>query len=184
MRARTLLLAACMVVVPLLAMVSHHLPPQLATTACATLWKPLAERLGWADAGPSRSSAPRVAASSMDDSALPAAVAAGPGSAAPPAVPTPGPVMPAFAALQADPRRMWEDRLVELGAATIDCQPVPGGAGGLVASCRVAVDPAGQLQRVFQAAGADPPAALQRLAEDVEAWKRRTGGLPPAAPGS
>jgi|LakMenEpi03Aug12_release.lakeMendotaPanAssembly.Ray.scaffolds.fasta_scaffold377243_2 hypothetical protein len=173
-----------MVVVPLLAMVSHHLPPQLATTACATLWKPLAERLGWADAGPSRSSAPRVAASSMDDSALPAAVAAGPVSAAPPAVPTPGPVMPAFAALQADPRRMWEDRLVELGAATIDCQPVPGGAGGLVASCRVAVDPAGQLQRVFQAAGADPPAALQRLAEDVEAWKRRTGGLPPAAPGS
>jgi hypothetical protein len=177
-----------MVVVPLLAMVSHHLPPQLATTACATLWKPLAERLGWADAGPSRSSEPPATALSMDDSALPAAVAAAPvtvaPSAVPPAVPAPGPVTPAFATPPAGPRRMWEDRLLELGAATIDCQPVPGGAGGLVASCRVAVDPAGQLQRVFQAAGADPPAALQRLAEDVEAWKRRTGGRPPAAPGS
>jgi hypothetical protein len=37
------------------------------------------------------------------------------------------------------------------------------------------VDPTGQLQRLFQAAAADAATALDALAEDVTAWRQRTG---------
>jgi predicted trehalose synthase len=42
-----------------------------------------------------------------------------------------------------------------------------------VASCRVAMDAAGQLHRVFQAPGSDPSAATAALADQVEAWRDR-----------
>jgi hypothetical protein len=54
----------------------------------------------------------------------------------------------------------------------------------MLASCRVAVDPAGELQRVFQAAGDDASAALGRLVSEVEAWKYRTASRVPSVPGS
>jgi len=47
------------------------------------------------------------------------------------------------------------------------------------ASCRVPVDGAGQLQRVFQAAGEDPSAAADKLLHDVHSWR---SGAPAAAP--
>jgi hypothetical protein len=49
----------------------------------------------------------------------------------------------------------------------------------------VPVDASGQLQRVFQATGADPLAATESLAQQVAAWRQRVvdhaPGTDPAA---
>lgn len=177
MRVRTLLLGACMVVVPLLAMFSHHLPPNIAAKARQALWDPLAARAGWQTA-PAPHTSPTA----------PAEPVAAPPPVAARAVPEPTPprtvqaVMPApaFAAADTFDRRGLEGRLVQLGATSISCQPLPGGSG-TVASCRLAVDPAGELQRVFQSAGPDATAALGRLVAEVEAWKLRTASRASAA---
>ena len=64
------------------------------------------------------------------------------------------------------------ERLAALGAVAVECRPLE--SGGLhLASCRVAMDAAGQLHRVFQAAGPSPAAAVAALAEQVEAWRAR-----------
>jgi hypothetical protein len=49
-------------------------------------------------------------------------------------------------------------------------------------SCRVAADPSGQLQRVFQSSGRDPVVAMQQLLGQVEAWKERIASSPSSAP--
>lgn len=180
MRVRSLLLGACMVVVPLLAMFSHHLPPNLCANARTTLWEPVAEWTGLkpAQAPPRSSPAP----AQPEVRPTPVVTAAVPQPSAARASAT---VMPAagFGSSATPDRRALEGRLAQLGATSIDCQPLQGGPDFL-ASCRVAVDPTGQLQRVFQAAGADAPAALGRLVAEVEAWKHRTASRPSAAPGS
>lgn len=155
MRVRSLLLGVCMVVVPALALFSHHIPPGLTAAVRATVSRRVAA--WWARTEPDE--VPR------DTAALP--------PADPPAPPT------AAGGLQPNPngstaaRRTVEDRLLELGATAIECQPLPGGSGTLVASCRVAVDASGQLQRVFQAAGPEPTAALERLLAEVRSWRQR-----------
>jgi hypothetical protein len=167
-----------MVVVPLLAMFSHHLPPNLAATTRKTLWDPLAAWAGWQTA-PTPPASPPAPAQPVG---VPPPVAAR-------AVPEPTPPRavegvlpaPAFAAADAFDRRGLEGRLVQLGATSITCQPLPGGSG-TVASCRLAVDPAGELQRVFQSAGPDAAAALGQLVAEVEAWKQRTALRASAAP--
>lgn len=179
MRVRSLLLGICMVVVPLLAMFSHHLPPRLFVTARKTVWEPVAAWAGWNPAP-----APRSAAMVAQPEARPAPAVTAP-------VPQPSlarasaPVLPVAAveSVTSPDRRAIEGRLAQLGATAIDCQPVPGGSD-ILASCRVAVDPAGQLQRVFQATGADASAALGRLVAEVEAWRHRTASRAPAVPGS
>ena len=179
MRVRTLLLGACMVVVPLLAMFSHHLPPNLAATTRKALWEPLAEWAGWQAAQKPHPSPPAEA--QPEDAPRVAEVAA----------PQPSPFQES-GAMQPSPgigsagrsdRRALEDRLAQLGATSIGCQPLQGGSG-IVASCRVAVDPAGELQRVFQSAGADASAALGQLVIEVEAWKQRTAFRAPVLSGS
>jgi hypothetical protein len=181
MRVRTLLLCACMVVVPLLAMFSHHLPPNLAVTARKTLWEPVAEWAGWKPAQTARSSPPAPA--QPDAGPTPPVAAVATPQTAPlqaSAAVTPS---PQFATADAPDRRGLEGRLAQLGATSIGCQPLQGGSG-MLASCRVAVDPAGELQRVFQAAGDDASAALGRLVAEVEAWKHRTASRVPSVPGS
>lgn len=175
MRVRSLLLGVCMVVVPLLAMFSHHLPPRLFVTARKSVWEPVATWAGWTPA-PAKRSAPVP----VPSEARPApAVVAQPWEA------RAALVLPAAGVERsASPdRRAVEGRLAQLGATAIECQPLQG-SSDIVATCRVAVDPTGQLQRVFQAAGADAPAALARLVAEVEAWRHRTASLGPAMPGS
>lgn len=181
MRVRTLLLGACMVVVPLLAMFSHHLPPNLAVTARKTLWEPVAEWAGWMP-DQTGSSSPPAATQPEIGPTSPVAAVATPQQAAPrhSAAVTPS---PNFVSADAPDRRQLEGRLAQLGATSIGCQPLQGGVG-MLASCRVAVDPAGELQRVFQAAGDDASAALGRLVAEVEAWKYRTASRALSAPGS
>lgn len=70
-------------------------------------------------------------------------------------------------------RRLIEASLTNLGAVAIRCEPLAGHAGMHVGSCHVAIDAGGQLQRVFQAAGADPDTALEHLLDEVLAWRGR-----------
>jgi len=180
MRVRSLLLGVCMVVVPLLAMFSHHLPPRLFVTARKTVWEPVAAWAGWKPVPPPRSATVRATPEPRPDPSPALAVAAQPSASRAMAAVLPAAAVGGSTRLD---RRPLEDRLAQLGATAIDCQPVPGGSD-MLASCRVAVDPAGQLQRVFQAAGADVPAALGRLVAEVEAWRHRTASRASAVPGS
>ena len=190
MRVRSLLLAACMVVVPMLAMFSHHVPREVAAAARTMLWKPVVEWAGrWRSGEPAGApESPRVADAAPATAAegMPAAVPEPPpAAAAPPRIASspavaPPPVFDRPAAGAG--RRGLEDRLLQLGATAIDCQPAQAG-GAFLASCRVPVDSAGQLERLFQATGQDVEAALERLLSDVDAWKQRTAFRPPQGSG-
>lgn len=177
MRMRSLLLGVCMVVVPALALFPHQLPPELAAVVRDSVWRPVASWAGWAE--PAAPSAEPATATPEDVSAAPVPAVVH-GTASPPqqlfAASPATPIAPAAAG-----RREVEDRLLQLGATSIDCQPLPGGGGTVLASCRMAVDPSGQLQRVFQAAGPEPTATLARLLADVEAWRQRSASRAPAA---
>lgn len=192
MKFRSGLLVACMIVVPMLAMFSHHVPDGLISTASRLVYEPLVSRL----------SATLTAKATDGNGVVPAASppqseaktgplptpAAGPTRAvlSPPAVPesrTP-PSEPAahVAALATPPASALPvpagagpavARLAALGALSIECQPTPGVVGSHRASCRIPVDAEGQLHRVFQATGADRAAAEQNLLEDVLATQRR-----------
>lgn len=72
------------------------------------------------------------------------------------------------------------ERLEALGAFAVDAQPLSGVAAGYAASCRLAVDPKGELHRMFHATGPDAAAAMRSLVEQVEAWQRERS-TPPAA---
>lgn len=170
MRVRSFLLGACMVVVPALAMFSHHVPPEVTAAVRQIVTGRLPSRL----AGGQPAAPPP---------AVPATAAQPPVGPPVAAVPASAPVPPVAASPAVPPsaagRRAIEDRLLEMGATAIECQPLPGGGGALLASCRVAADASGQLQRLFQAVGPEPTAALETLRADVEAWRRRTAARSP-----
>ena len=162
-----------MVVVPALALFSHHVPPEAVAAVRKLVTGGLA---AWSGSGqpPSASLPPSAVAPPPPVQA--ATPAPGLASATVPvaaSAPRPLPVPARGAVPPATGRRAIEDRLLELGASAIECQPLPGGGGTLLASCTVAADPSGQLQRLFQAAGPEPTAALERLLADVEGWRRR-----------
>jgi hypothetical protein len=157
MKLRSCLLLACMVVVPLLAMFSHRIPTELRAAVRRTvgdLWT-----RGTSAVAPTRpaAAAPRP----------PAAVASAPRA------PTQAPAQVAGTSSL--------DTLARLGAVAVECQHLPGGVGGHVARCRVPVDAAGQLHRVFQAHGHDADAATQTLASAVASWKLAAGQPRPAS---
>lgn len=151
MKFRTCILVVCMTVVPALAMFSHHVPAGLRQAVRCHLWEPVATWLR-------PSEAPHAHVAVADGESAPSAAPAP--AAGPAAKPLPGST-PAAA------------RLAALGAGAIDVRPLEGVAGMHVASCRVAMDAAGQLHRVFQAPGADRDAATAALADQVQAWRDR-----------
>jgi hypothetical protein len=156
MKVRTCILFICMVVVPAMAMFSHHLPAEVRSAARCQIWEPLMDRMtDWFDRG-GRSAA--TAETGSVEQAIAAAPIAPESTGGAIATGGPGDVA---------------ERLARLGAVVIDCRPLEGAAGMHVASCRVAMDAAGQLHRVFQAAGPDPTAATAALASQVEAWQDR-----------
>lgn len=153
MKFRSTLLVALMVIVPALAMFSHRLPSGMSAGVGRFLLKPLA---GWGAlwqgaAGPERGT--RVAR--LEPLVDPAPVATAP-----------------HAITEAD-RSIVRERLRELGATEVECRQLPGAVTGHVASCRVALDADGQLQRLFQATGHDSLAAERRLLEEIVAWHGR-----------
>jgi hypothetical protein len=150
MKVRVCVLVVCMTVVPGLAMFSHHVPVGLRQAVRQHLWQPVADWLQPAEtSGGVEAVVEAGAEAEADPGATPPEAAAAPAS--PPAA----------------------DRLAALGAVAIDVRPLDGVAGMHVASCRVAMDAAGQLHRVFQAPGSDPGAATAALADQVEAWRDR-----------
>lgn len=150
MKVRTCLIFACMTVVPALALFSHQVPGELRARVRSCLWQPLA---AWADSGDPTGEPPGSGSEPQ----------AGLAATAPPRP-------SASAAGSIDPAA---EPLTSLGAVAIDCRPLDGVAGTHVASCRVAVDAAGQLHRVFQAAGTSPEEALAALTVVVRDWQER-----------
>lgn len=162
MKFRVCILVVCMTVVPAWAMFSHHVPVGLRQAARSHLWQPVA---AWLQ--------PDEGSSATAPNAAPAPIA-GATASAPVAQAAPG-------------RPPAVDRLAELGAVAIDVRPLEGVTGTHVASCRVAMDAAGQLHRVFQAPGSDPGVATAALADQVQAWRDRLAArvaMPEPAAGS
>jgi hypothetical protein len=193
MKFRTCLLAVCMVVVPTLAMFSHHLPADTRRSVrdcvhgvhdwfagtLASIGTPSVSTAAAPDqagegpgAAVSRDDGPRDAAAHEG-----VAAATGPSGAPPPeAPPLPG-APPLPASLDEVVRH-----LADLGAESIECVALPGLAGQHLASCRVPLDSARQLHRVFQTEGLGAEAATRRLLDEVNAWKRRTAQRTAAEP--
>lgn len=145
-----------------------------------------------------RATAATVMPSPVPAIARPVAAQAFPAGAQPvPATPSPPPASapagPPLVAQLADRARQVRDqqqrdmqqveaRLRAAGAVSFDTDQLPGAEGLVTCSCRVPIDAAGQLQRVFQANGHDPLSASAALLEQVTAWRQRMtaagNGLP------
>ncbi|MGB8854588.1 MAG: hypothetical protein WCC69_13595 [Pirellulales bacterium] len=153
MKFRSSLLVVLMVIVPALAMFSHHVPAGLPAAASRLVVDPVVEWVtSWREAaGPGASA--RVAR-------VEPLVAADTQPTAPQAI-------------TAADRAAVRDRLRDAGAVAVECRQLPGAATAHLASCRVALDADGQLQRVFQATGHDPLAAERHLLEEITAWQER-----------
>lgn len=164
MKTRTFLLVACMIVVPLVAMFSHRVPAGARTAIGAFLRDCVNVARPAAVAAPAP--LPQVPVRPAVERA-----ATEPSAHRPEATPPPR-VVP-VAALAPEPAAV--ESLRALGAVAIDCRPLQGNLGH-VASCRLPIDASGQLERVFQATGADAVAATDQLLRDVTTWRRGTTG--------
>lgn len=177
MKIRSFLLFACMIVVPLLAMFSHKIPPDVRQAARRFVWEPAQRALNGDKTGPEPAAVaamPTVAVSETIASPALAQTYPDPAQTSPDPVPT-APILPS------DLREI-EGRLAALGGFAVECLPVTADGGMHRCSCRVAADPSGQLQRVFQSSGRDPVVAMQQLLGQVEAWKERIASSPSSAP--
>ncbi len=190
MRFRSLLMFACMIVVPMLAMFSHKLPPEFRDTCSRIVLDPALELI--------ESLARPADAEDSDPDLDLAAPSAGPLLAAgsrppPPRLATP--LAPASPISTAGPVQQpsggqavsW-DRAPDLrrqleatGAQRLLIESRGDGSGKVRGSCRLAVDAEGQLQRLFHASGASETEMLHQLLEQVGRWRRRVAANPPTA---
>jgi len=195
MKCRSLLLFACMIVVPLLAMFSHKIP----TDVRAAMRRGLRDAVGHCFGRPAEAGVTAPAPAAAADAVLRTDFvidtpesrartdAVEPGTTVGQAATDDAVASTALVAQLADRSRQARDqqsveaRLRNLGATALDCQPLPGTGGLYSSSCRVPVDASGQLQRVFQATGADPLAASESLAQQVAAWRQRAVEQAPGA---
>jgi hypothetical protein len=144
-----------MIVVPGLAMFSHHVPGEVWCSARSVLWDQWGE--------------PSAAEPTAE---LPQA----PGPATPdPETGRGGEGVRASAAAA-------RGRLAALGAVAIETHPLEGVSSVHVASCRVAMDADGQLHRVFQAAAPTAAEAVSELVRQVVAWRERLAARAESSP--
>lgn len=211
MKIRSGLLVACMIVVPLLAMFSHHIPRSAARAAGELTWDLVeAQVSSIVGKAPAEEDSPRVAAppelAAGQKPAAPEAAAwkAANGAAAAPtdsrdlhprvahapahapatrrqAGASDGHIPPQTSPPPAADRGGVAGRLVDLGATDIECHSEPGAGGRHRATCRIPVDAAGQLHRVFQATGPDRSTAERNLLTEVMARKHRMAAAPSGA---
>lgn len=160
MKFRSLLLLACMTVVPFTAMFSHRLPDGLSQAIRRSVWEPA---VAWVRG---TAPVPGVVRECPDQPLRPVAVAA---------ALAPGAREATDRSRESDALRA---RLAQIGALGVECRPLPGSTGDHVAMCRMPVDAAGHLHRVFQVTGPDAQTAQRRLVVDVEAWLQRTASRP------
>jgi len=168
MKARTCLLFVCMIVVPGLAMFSHHVPAEVWSAARAAV----SDQVGWKQWL-------EPGADGLGEGAGSGAAETAPEPAAPTSPPPPTAQVGVAAESGASPAAHAD--LAALGAAAIETCPLEGAPGMYVASCRVAIDSAGQLQRVFQAAAPSPAEAISGLVRQVSAWQDRLAARADAA---
>lgn len=154
MKLRSAVLLACLAIVPLLAMFSHKIPRD---------WRRMVRQAAHGATEPPLAQAP----STIDDP-LP-----------PPRRP-PAP-LPSAAGEPHEPLSV-ADRLRGLGAVSIECVPLAGGTMHRC-SCRVAADPSGQLQRVFQTSNPDPATGMRNLLGQVQFWKHQLAARTPTGDG-
>ena len=190
MRFRSLLMFACMIVVPMLAMFSHKLPPEFRDNCSRIVLDPAIELIA-------SLARPADAEESDPDLDL-AAPSAGPLLAAGGPPPSPGvaaPVPPASPITTAGPFQQppegqavsWtrspdlRRQLEATGAQRLLIESRGEGSDGVRGSCRLAVDAEGQLQRLFHASGASETEMLRDLLEQVGRWRRRIAANPPIA---
>lgn len=174
---RTCLLATCMIVVPLIAMFSHKVPRSVRETVRDSVRVAIRRSVpAWAVSERTSSEA------NSPPGQRPADAASGGGER----IADGGLEQGALPALPPTREGVGDDerRLEALGAEGIECHrsadPAAGGrpdmtaGGGLhVASCRLPVDPAGQLHRLFSAQADSPANAIRTLRLQVESWKAR-----------
>ena len=213
MRFRSLLMFACMIVVPMLAMFSHKLPPEVRDACSAIVLNPAIELIeslatpAEADeadreidfagppAGPLLAGQPAEArARASQATALPTPARAVP--AAPP-VTRSGPPLAGQAAVPPQPRQppvrqqpappgqpqALRRQLKSAGVQRLLLEPAAESGGPVRGSCRLAVDAEGQLQRLFHAHGATEAETLRLLVDQVSRWHSRLAGRQPAAGG-
>jgi hypothetical protein len=164
MKVRTCVIFACMTVVPAIALFSHWLPASLRDAARVRLWEPVE---AWVASLAKRPDTVAEIATASTPEPTPASESV---------VPAMIPATPLAPTQPASLPSASKEALASLGAVSIDCRPFDGLAGTHVASCRVPVDTAGQLHRVFQAAGGNPAEAMDALLDTVRAWKQRVAG--------
>jgi hypothetical protein len=156
MKVRTCLLFACMIIVPGLAMFSHHVPGEVWCSARSVLWDQWGE-------------------------AFVAEPAVGPPQASGSVAADPETGRGVGEELRADAAAA-RGQLAALGAVAIEARPLEGVSGVHVASCRVAMDADGQLHRVFQAAAASSDEAVSQLLRQVVAWRERLAARAASSP--
>jgi hypothetical protein len=223
MKIRTFLIFVCMIVVPLLAMFSHKVPPEIRTACGNLLMRPALALIEAA----AHSTETKPEASPVDFAAPPAGplLAGGPppgpsgeaqpaglheGKEAPSQVgatpvalrtgsPSPHPqpqsaratesLSPASLMPPSSPAadQLHSDRLrrqmAAAGVHRILLEPSTDGSGNFHGSCRVAVDPKGELQRLFHAQASSKDKTLQNLFEQVTRWQQRLAAtLPESKP--
>ncbi len=189
MRFRSLLMFACMIVVPMLAMFSHKLPPEVRDACSRIVLNPAIELI-------ESLARPAEAEESDPDLAFAAAPAgpllAGGTSSTPPQAaalrepsvpPAPFGQLPQPAAgrqpLSPDQTPVLRRQLAAAGVQRLLIEPAGDGSRSVRGSCRLAVDTEGQLQRLFHANGTTEAETLQRLLEQVGRWNRRLAAQPP-----
>jgi len=145
-----------MIVVPGLAMFSHHVPGEVWCSARSVLWETWSEP------------------SSVEPTVEPP-LASGPAAADPETGRGGGEGVRTGAAAA-------RGRLAALGAVAIETHPLEGVSGVHLASCRVAMDADGQLHRVFQAAAPTAAEAVSELVRQVVAWRERLAARAESSP--
>jgi len=181
MKVRTSLLFACMIVVPALAMFSHRVPAEVRSATRCMLWDPI---VAWSAALMKPGAAEGSASGSGGGGSSVAAHSAETGASPPRQTSVAPHDSWSGAAGTSSQVRSGSPaaRLADLGAVAVECRRLEAGSNTQVASCRVALDAAGQLHRVFQATGASQDEAVAALADEVERWRARLAsrGLAPA----
>lgn len=215
MKFRTFLLFVCMIVVPLLAMFSHKVPPEIRVACSDLLLSPaigLIEEVTSAvelkptplpvdftapPVGPLLASSPPNARQNSTESpsqftkdaptqvvAAPAALTVGSPTPAPPlAAGLKDTIAPASNSTEYGKLR---HQLAAAGVHRLILESTDDDHGKFHGSCRVAVDPSGELQRLFHTHAASEIEALQKLLEQVTQWQQRiatrpVGSEPPQA---
>lgn len=183
MRFRSLLMFACMIVVPMLAMFSHKLPPEVRDACSRIVLNPAIELIeSLARPAEAEESDPAVDFASPPAGPLLAGSTSFPASSVAPSQATTDP--PTNAAPPPEPAAGWPPlgpdqtatlrrQLAAAGVQRLVIEPGGEGSRSVRGSCRLAVDAAGQLQRLFHASGTTEAETLEQLLEQVGRWNRR-----------